>query len=167
MNEEMASTNEELQTSREEMQSINEELQKVDGLIALCDELLDVSRISGGGLTLHREPLDLSEVVRCAVGPHEAACRSAGCELRLSTKAPARGRWDRLRIEQVVTNLLTNAVKYGAGRPIEITVSTEEGRAVLTVRDHGIGIPRGEQAKIFERFERAASVSHYGGFGLG
>ena len=147
--------------------AIGRSLQKIDGLIALCDDLLDISRISAGGLTLHREPLDLSEIVRSAAERHEAACRSAGCELCLSIEAPARGCWDRLRIEQVVTSLLTNAIKYGAGKPIEITVSAEDGRAVLAVRDHGIGIAKGEQAKIFERFERAASVLHYGGFGLG
>jgi signal transduction histidine kinase len=58
-------------------------------------------------------------------------------------------------------------MKYGAGKPIEVSVSTEDGRAVLVVRDHGIGIAREDQSKLGIRFERAASVRHYGGLGLG
>jgi signal transduction histidine kinase len=77
------------------------------------------------------------------------------------------GRWDPLRIEQVIANLLSNACKYGAGKPIEIQVGEEHGRARLSVQDHGIGIPAADRDRIFERFERAASRRHYGGLGLG
>ena len=77
------------------------------------------------------------------------------------------GRFDRQRLEQVVVNLLANAVKYGAGRPIDVVVAEEEDRAKLAVRDRGIGISEEDQARIFERFARAVSVKHFGGFGLG
>jgi signal transduction histidine kinase len=77
------------------------------------------------------------------------------------------GRWDSLRLEQVVTNLLTNALKYGAGRPIEVTVEGDDTHARLSVRDQGIGIAEEDAGRIFERFERAVSVQHYGGFGIG
>jgi len=80
---------------------------------------------------------------------------------------PARGFWDRLRISQVVTNLLANAVKYGGGKPVEVEFGPEGDAAFLVVRDHGIGIDPADQPQIFERFERAVSSRNYGGLGLG
>jgi signal transduction histidine kinase len=77
------------------------------------------------------------------------------------------GYWDRLRIEQVVDSLLSNAIKYGQGQPIDLTVERDGRRAVLTVQDRGIGIQGDQLERIFERFERAVSVSAYGGLGLG
>jgi signal transduction histidine kinase len=77
------------------------------------------------------------------------------------------GAWDRLRLEQVVTNLLTNALKYGAGRPVHVRVWAEAGVARLAVRDEGIGIAPEHRARIFGKFERAVSERHYGGLGLG
>ena len=77
------------------------------------------------------------------------------------------GHWDAFRLEQVILNLLSNALKYGAGRPVEVSVQPEDEQAVLTVRDQGLGIPPEDQARIFERFERAASGRHYPGVGLG
>jgi signal transduction histidine kinase len=77
------------------------------------------------------------------------------------------GRWDRARIEQVVSNLLGNAIKFGSGRPIEITLRKERQAARLTVTDHGIGIDPAQCDAIFDRFTRAVSATHYGGIGLG
>jgi signal transduction histidine kinase len=64
-------------------------------------------------------------------------------------------------------NLLSNAVKFGSGRPIEVAVERDQELARLTVTDHGIGIAPDQQSRIFERFERAVSSRHYGGFGIG
>jgi signal transduction histidine kinase len=80
---------------------------------------------------------------------------------------PVVGTWDRPRMERVVSNLIANAMKFGSGKPIEITICKQGGRARLSVRDHGIGIARTEQARIFEMFERLVPARHYGGFGLG
>jgi signal transduction histidine kinase len=77
------------------------------------------------------------------------------------------GHWDRLRLEQVVSNLIANAIKYGAGRPVEVRVSRGGSYALLEVRDHGIGVAEEDHDRIFQRFERAISGAHYGGFGLG
>jgi len=77
------------------------------------------------------------------------------------------GRWDRLRIEQVLTNLISNAIKYAAGVPIHVSLAREADTAVIEVRDGGPGIPENELSRIFERFERAASAHNYGGMGLG
>jgi signal transduction histidine kinase len=85
-----------------------------------------------------------------------------------SNLAPAvHGWWDRVALEQIVTNLVQNAVKYGAGKPIHVAVSAEDGYATLTVRDGGIGISELDRERIFARFERAVTQHNHGGFGLG
>jgi signal transduction histidine kinase len=89
------------------------------------------------------------------------------CPLRLRTNGPVVGRWDAMRVNQIVTNLLSNACKYGAGKPIDVVVEADEGVARLTVRDQGIGIAQADAERIFECFERAVSARHYGGLGLG
>jgi signal transduction histidine kinase len=139
-----------------------------DRLGELVNRLLDVSRISSAqGLDLVTEDVDLAEVAREVVGRFHEALAETGSELRLDAPAPVRGVWDRGRVDTIVTNLVSNAVKYGEGRPIEVSVGVEVDRAVLRVRDHGIGIAPEDQARIFERFERAVPERHYGGFGVG
>jgi signal transduction histidine kinase len=116
---------------------------------------------------LEREEVDASRLVREVVGRLREELAWTHCPIALQVRSGIVGRWDCLRLEQVVTNLVTNAAKYGSGKPIEVTLDTEESRARLTVRDHGIGIAPEDQARIFEPFERAVSTRHYGGFGLG
>jgi PAS domain S-box-containing protein len=140
---------------------------QVHRLTALIDNLLDVSRISSGRLRLQREQIDLGEVVREVVSRFSEELTRAQCTIDLHVEAPAPGYWDRLRIEQVVTNLLGNACKYGAGKPIEIRVACDDDQAQLMVRDNGIGIEADSIARIFDRFERAVSSRSYGGLGLG
>lgn len=135
-------------------------------LAALVDTLLDVCRIAGGNFELHSAPLDLGDVARAQVEAYRSRAEAAGCALELDVSAaPVRG--DRGRLEEVVSNLLSNAIKFGAGQPVAVRAWEAGGRAHLEVRDHGIGIPAQDQRRIFERFERAASVLHYGGLGLG
>ncbi|HEX3695789.1 MAG TPA: PAS domain S-box protein [Polyangia bacterium] len=133
----------------------------------LVDTLLDISRLSAGRLELERKEMDLVTLVQDVVRTMRAAATAAGCELQLSAPATAVGCWDRLRLEQVLTNLLANAIKFGAGKPIDVVVSVEGPLARLSVADRGIGIPREQQKRIFERFERGVSSRHFGGFGLG
>jgi PAS domain S-box-containing protein len=136
-------------------------------LSSLVRELLDVSRITAGRLRLEREELDLAALTREMVPRFSEDLARAGCELRLDAPGPARGHWDRLRLEQVLQNLLSNAIKYGRGHPIEVRVGADAERAWLTVRDEGMGIAPEGQARLFQRFERLASERHYGGLGLG
>ncbi len=136
-------------------------------MAALIDRLLDVSRIQAGRLELQIEDVDLSAVAREIVAQTAAEAQRAGCTVTLRSGGPVVGRWDRARLEQVVANLLSNAFKYGAGKPIELEVAAEPDRARLTVRDQGIGIPPERLSKIFERFERAVSARNYSGLGLG
>ncbi|MCY1023255.1 GAF domain-containing sensor histidine kinase [Pyxidicoccus sp. MSG2] len=142
-------------------------VRQVERLGHLVDELLDLARVREGRLRYHLEELDLAEVVReVAIRFREELSRS-GSTLVLRTEGSARGRWDRGRLEQVMTHLLANAIKYGQGRPISLLVTRDEHTARLLVRDEGIGIAEADQARIFERFERAVSEQHYGGLGLG
>ncbi len=133
----------------------------------LVDQLLDVSRLSAGRLTLDLEDVDLVEVAREALERLEQEAARAETEFRLSAPDAVVGRWDRIRLDQVISNLLSNALKYGAGQPIDLEVRTEAGAAVVRVRDRGIGISPENQARIFEKFERAAAVRDFAGFGLG
>lgn len=136
-------------------------------LARLVEELLGVSRIVAGRLHLEPEELELAAVVREVAARMEGELTRAACPLSLSAEQPVSGSWDRLRLEQVVTNLLSNALKFGAGKPIEIEVGKADGTATLVIRDHGIGIPADRLDDIFERFERAVSARSYGGLGLG
>ena len=141
-------------------------LRQTERIATLVNDLLEVSRISMGRLTLQAEAMDLGESAREVVEQHEWEARNAGCALSLRAD-PVVGRWDKLRIEQVLTNLLANAIKYGAGKPVEVAVERVDGTATLMIRDHGIGISKEDQERIFDRFERAVSVRSYGGMGLG
>jgi signal transduction histidine kinase len=132
-------------------------------LTRLVDTLLDVSRIASGRLPLVLEDVDLAEIVSDAF---ERLDPGAQAQITLSLGTVV-GRWDRLRLDQVVTNLVSNALKYGEGQPIEITVTAAADRARLEVTDHGIGIAPHHQERVFERFERAVTDRRYSGFGLG
>ncbi len=138
-------------------------------LVRLIDEMLDISRLEGGRLRLELEPVDLAALVREVVASSQESgeVTRSKSEVRLSLPEETMGRWDRLRTEQVIGNLLSNALKYGQGRPIDVEVRREAPQARLVVRDRGIGIAPEDQERVFGRFERAVSVRHFGGFGLG
>jgi len=141
--------------------------QVVQRILRLMDEMLEVSRITGGRIDLNLEELDLAAFVRELLERSREPLERAGCALEFHAEDGAVGKWDRLRIEQIVNNLLSNAMKYGRGKPIQVSLANNEHAASLSVRDCGIGIPVEEQARIFERFERAVSARIYTGFGLG
>ncbi|MDY7227596.1 ATP-binding protein [Hyalangium rubrum] len=140
---------------------------QVKKLSELVSDLLDVTRISGGKLRLEFEDVDLTTIVREVVGRYEPEAARLGTSLSLEAQGVVVGHWDRLRLEQVVTNLIDNALKYGAGKPVDVRLRVSEGKACLLVRDEGIGIAPEYLPRIFGRFERAVSERHYGGLGLG
>lgn len=140
---------------------------QVSRLAALVDDLLDVSRIQQGKLRIQREDVDLVEVVREVVARFQPEAARAGCAVAVDAPPSVVGSWDPLRLEQVVDNLLSNALKYGPGKPVEIRVGAQDSVATLTVQDEGLGIPIEAQERIFRRFERAVSERNYGGLGLG
>ncbi|WP_141330817.1 ATP-binding protein [Myxococcus sp. AB025B] len=143
-------------------------MRQVQRLASLVDHLLDVSRVSLGRLALEPTEVDLGQAVRDAVDRMEEVFAVAGCTVRVEIPEPLQGRWDSLRLDQVLVNLLTNAAKYGAGRPVQVSASADgEARVRLSVRDEGIGISETDLPRLFGRFERAVSERHYGGLGLG
>jgi PAS domain S-box-containing protein len=133
----------------------------------LVSDLLDVSRLGEGRLVLRPEPMELVALTREVAERFEPELARTGSHLTLNAPASVSGTWDRQRLEQVLTNLISNAVKYGQGNPITLTVEAEQGRARVVVRDAGIGIAAEHLERVFHRFERAVSERHYGGFGLG
>jgi len=140
---------------------------QVRKLADLIRDLLDVSRLVHGKLSLHLEDVDLAALTREVTEGFAPEAERAGCAVEVHVAGAVVGHWDRLRLEQVITNLLTNALKYGAGQPIRVDVRAEGESAVLEVRDGGIGIEPEHLARIFGKFERAVSERHYGGLGLG
>jgi PAS domain S-box-containing protein len=133
----------------------------------LVEDLLDVSRVSTGRLTIQPEQENLSEIVSRVTESCATELEKAGCDLKLHLDSSIVGSWDVLRMEQVVLNLLSNAMKYGEGKPIEIKTQKDDVKAILSIKDNGIGVAKEDQKRIFERFERAASIKNFGGIGLG
>ncbi len=136
-------------------------------LARMMDELLDVSRLAEGRLRLELSDVDLVQVVREVLERFQEEAQRHHTRLELQADGPVVGRWDRTKLEQVVTNLVTNALKYGAGAPVEVQVHSSGALALLEVTDHGIGIAPENLERIFGKFERAVPVRQYGGFGLG
>ena len=140
---------------------------QVSRLIRLADDLLDVSRMSSARLHLSPEEMDLAQLARDVLERLEDTARRADCVLDLRAPRPVTGYWDRMRLDQALSNLLTNAMKFGAGKPITVAVSAESGEAFVSVADRGIGIHDADQRQIFERFQRASTAETYPGMGLG
>ena len=140
---------------------------QVSKLLKVSEDQLNVARIGAGELTLKRRRCDLAAIVRETSARYREEAEKAHCPLRVHADSSVIGEWDCEQIERVVINLLTNAMKFGAGKPIEISVTSQDGGACLQVKDAGIGIGEEDQRKLFKRFERIAPLMHFGGLGLG
>jgi PAS domain S-box-containing protein len=146
-------------------------VEKIDAQTArlrgLIDDLLDVSSLAAGQLELQIARVDLAEVA-AEVGARfiDEAAR-LGSRLTIDAREEAVGCWDRERLEQIVSNLISNAVKFGDGKPIDVAVRAQGGHARLVVRDQGLGVAPRDQERIFGRFERASNSGNFGGIGLG
>lgn len=136
-------------------------------LARLVDDLLDVTRMTLKRLRLAPEPMDLRQSAAEVIERHRAEIVQSGCTVALDAPAPVTGTWDRLRVEQVITNLLVNALKYAPRTAIEVRVEGDDLHARVVVRDQGPGIADGDQVRIFRPFERAAADPGVGGLGLG
>jgi len=138
-----------------------------DRMTSLAESMLDVSRIMAGQFELANEQVDITAVICEAVARFRDQATHAGCELILDIRELAPITGDRMRIDQIATNLLSNAIRFGRGKPIEVQLTEAPTAIVLRVRDHGVGIARGDQARIFEKFERAGTRRPSSGLGLG
>ena len=140
---------------------------QVDRLAALVATLIDVSRITSGRVQLSRQLADLVEVSRLVIERLTDDASRSGSSLRLTQDGPVWGDFDISRVDQVLTNLVSNAIRYGRGKPIVIGAVKEGGKARLWVEDRGMGIPPEHQDRVFQQYERAVPSSNYGGLGLG
>ncbi len=123
---------------------------QVTRLSRLVDELLDISRMSSGRWSVHREPADLSSIVRDVLVGLHADLERSGSAVQIEAERSVIGEWDPVRLYQAVANLLNNALKFGAGKPIEVSVRATPQHAEIEVRDHRVGISIGDQRKIFD-----------------
>ncbi|RZA04675.1 MAG: HAMP domain-containing histidine kinase, partial [Proteobacteria bacterium] len=141
---------------------------QLERLVVLVNDMLDTSRIDLGKMDLRYESFDLVEAAQAAANGMAGFVESAGARVAIHAPQPVIGSWDRSRIEQVFTNLLNNAVKYGdhAGHTVEVILSEQDGRAFFSVHNFGRGVAKHDHERIFQRFERAVD-HHQSGFGLG
>ncbi|WAS96842.1 sensor histidine kinase [Nannocystis punicea] len=133
----------------------------------LVSEMLDTTRLQIGRIRLERAEVDLVAVTQGVIELLSASEMVEPGEIRLHGTTSAVGLWDAGRLDQIVTNLLTNAIKYGERRPIDVTITLHGDEARLQVADRGIGIAPEALERIFDPFERAAPVETHGGLGLG
>ncbi len=165
MRERMGTTAADLNIMRDRMGRIERHTRQLSRLI---EQLLDVTHMQRqGAMPLKLEDTDLAELTREAVGSLRDEIERSGSDVKLEASGPVSGRWDPLRIEQVIGNLLLNASKFGAGKPITVSVEGDPDQARVVVTDHGIGISSSDHARIFERFERAVAAGGVLGLGLG
>jgi signal transduction histidine kinase len=144
---------------------VSEQCGRLDKLV---NNLLDVSRADAQVLSMQREELDLALLVAETVEGFAEEFARVRCSVSVHVEDPVVGRWDRMRLEQLFTNLLQNAVRYAPGSAVDIRVTDEGTHARAVVRDSGPGIPEREHVRIFERFTQAEEPRSFaGGFGLG
>ena len=141
---------------------------QIDRLTRLVDDMLDISRIRTGKLTLKKEDCDLSELLKDILNRTKEQFRASGSgEPIVENVSEARGEWDPLRIDQVMTNIITNAIRYGQGKPVSIKIKNYEESVRISVKDQGLGIAKSDQEKIFQRYERGLIAREVSGLGLG
>ncbi|MCS0583605.1 hybrid sensor histidine kinase/response regulator [Massilia pinisoli] len=152
----------------EQMSSmIKRDERQIKAMIRLIDDMLDVSRMKSGTLSIRPAKVELMALLERVVNDLSLQAAAAGTNVVLAPHAPVEGFWDEFRIEQVVVNLLTNALRYGGGGAVEVSVRTEGCNARIAVRDHGKGIAPDFLERIFEPYERGAKSGEPKGLGLG
>lgn len=152
------------QITRPQLEQLERQLRRLGSLV---EQLLEVSRIRVGKLVPQYAELDLVAMIREVIQRFQPELSWTGSWVELRLPEAARVRADPSQLDQVMTNLISNAIKFGQGRAIEIGIEEQDGEWIIEVRDHGIGISARDQARIFDRFERAVSSRNFGGLGLG
>ena len=146
------------------LESVEHQTKRLSKIIS---ELFNISIMTTGNLVLERENCDLEEIVQGVLNDFETRFEREGYQVIFKTQKPIIGFWDKIRIEQAATNLISNAIKYGEKKPIEVTVKKRGDVAELLIEDHGIGISKKKQKDIFGLFERGVTPEEYKGLGVG
>lgn len=155
-------------TSPERVKRMVEQSDKqLNRLTQLIEEILDFSRINAGKLQINRESFNLFEMITEVLERMQLQFESVGSSVTISLDENSFGEWDRLRMEQVMTNLLSNALKYGEGKTVHLKLWQTPRTVLFSVRDEGMGIPLIDHERIFKPYERAVSVNSISGLGLG
>jgi signal transduction histidine kinase len=139
---------------------------QVRSLTRLIDDMLDVSQIQHGKLSIRRGKCDLTAMLKRVVGEVQGQRSDVPITLEADCVGLV-GEWDEFRLEQVVVNLLTNALRYGSGKPIRVELSRLPGAAAIRVSDRGVGIAPEDRGRIFEQFVRVGDRLRAPGLGLG
>jgi PAS domain S-box-containing protein len=146
---------------------LNTSVKQIERLSALVEDMLDVVKIQAGKLSFNLEEMDFSDLLKNITEQFSDTLATARCPLELKLEPGLIGTWDRNRIEQVMVNLISNAIKYAPGSTVKVEASHEAETVRFLVQDFGPGIPLDQQEKIFERFERAVASQNINGLGLG
>lgn len=147
--------------------SVSRAKDQTERMRRLVDRLLDVSQLAEGRLKLELDQGDLGQVVKEAVERFSEVAANAKCEVRVTAASGLNARIDRFRLDEAIGNVISNAIKFGAGKMVNVDLKAKDGKATLVVQDRGIGIPEQELSRIFGRFERTSISRNYGGLGLG
>lgn len=140
---------------------------QIRSMVRLIDDMLDVSRINSGTLSIRRQPTELGALVTRVIDDLTPLAAASGSALSLRADVVVEGHWDAFRVEQIVINLLGNALRYGAGQAVKVSLAMCDGHALIDVRDHGVGIAAADRERIFDAFERVSHHDGSGGLGLG
>lgn len=140
---------------------------QIQSMIRLINDMVDVSRIRSGKLSLRRVQSELSSLLVRIVGDLAHHAAAAGGTIEVHAPDAIHGVWDEFRLEQIIINLLTNALRYGGGKPIRVTLAIVGEHAHIVVQDQGMGIALADQQRIFEPFEQAETYDVRDGLGLG
>ena len=161
-----------LQAGKYAPEQVEQRLRRIrevmDQYVRRSTALLDISRMTSGKFKLDPAPCDFAALVRAVVETFAETARYAGSPIGVDAPASLPGTWDRLAVEQITDNLVSNAIKYGARRPVEVCAEDCNDRVRLRVRDYGPGISMHDRGRIFGRFERAVGANEQrSGFGVG
>ncbi|BBP70684.1 hybrid sensor histidine kinase/response regulator [Pseudomonas sp. Seg1] len=146
---------------------VDRDERQIKSLIRLIEDMLDVSRIRTGKLSIRPNRFDLVQLVSNLLQNFAQQIEVAETTVTFEAESPVEGCWDEFRIEQVISNLLTNALRYGGRSPIQVRVYRQGNQARVEVQDHGIGISEENQKRIFQQFERVSAKTVVAGLGLG
>jgi signal transduction histidine kinase len=151
------------------LKMVERDERQIRSMVRLLDDMLDVSRARTGNLAIVLAPFDLAASATAVVDAIQDLARNQGVAVTLAAPETLPCVGDEFRIEQVITNLLTNALRYGQGKPVAVTVGVreQEPEAFISVRDQGMGIAPQDQERIFEQFERTEGAAQVAGLGLG
>lgn len=154
-------------TAERLMKMVDTSDRQINRLSVLIDDLLDVTRISAGKLSLNKENFSMKEMIDNVITQYSQQLKYSKSTVEFIVTEDMVGFWDKVRIEQVIINLLTNAAKYAPNQLISISLTTSNDIVIVKVKDKGPGISLENQDRIFKRFERVSDKQNIGGLGLG